>query len=370
MCSSDLDAPVAAPLAVLELDDDGVADVVSGSETVRFIYGDVYDDDPTTKDVDESEPWTVRSPDVTNFGTHLVLEPSVGDRTGDGIADLVGVVSATGTGASLQGFLGSAATKSADETLYSGGSVSVTTTGTALDLAVCGTRAYVLYEETDDTGALGTWLVEASLGSGMGPTLAGDPVAVSATQVVCGDFSEGDVAVVDASGEVSYIDSTGSVLDGENVGATAEAAAVDEEGDGIQEIVACAEADCFVGGADLDGDGFEDLVVQDSTGVTVTSAGVSYTLATTGAARLSDADGDGAADLVLGDNGAASIVRLVPGGLTPSITSWVWRPVQDAVFFSDLSGDGLPDLFFFGEDRNLDDADTSWVGVTLYARAE
>ena len=74
--------------------------------------------------------------------------------------------------------------------------------------------------------------------------------------------------------------------------------------------------------------------------------------------------------LVLGDNGAASIVRLVPGGLTPSITSWVWRPVQDAVFFSDLSGDGLPDLFFFGEDRNLDDADTSWVGVTLYARAE
>lgn len=365
-----VDAPVAPPLAVLDLDGDGTNDVVSGEDTLRVYYGDVSEDDPTTKKVDESNPWTVRSPDVSNFATHLVLEPAVGDVTGDGIVDLVGVVSASGVGASLQGFLGSVATKSANETIYSGGTVSLTTTGSALDLAVCGTTAWVLYEETDDTGALGTWLVQATLGSGMGPTLSGSPVAVSASQVVCGDFSSGEVAVVDAAGDVSYVDNTGTVLDGENVGTTVAAAAVDTNGDGLSEVVACGEADCFVGSADMDADGYEDLVVQDSTGVTVTTASASYTLATTATARISDADGDGAGDLVLGDNGAASVVRLVAGGLTPSETSWVWRPVQGAVFFGDLDGDGLPDAFFLGEDRDTTDDDTAWVGVTLYAHAE
>ncbi len=364
------DLPSGPTLELDDVDSDGIVDAVLGGTTLRVLHGDREVDDPADpKDI--PAPWIVRTPTPLVFGVHLVLEPAVQDVNGDPIVDVVGLVLPSGgtSGVAIQGFVGVPRTETTAETLRSGGAVTLTGSGSALALAVCGTRAYALYEEADGSGVLGTWLARANLGAGLGPTLDGDPVAVDGSLLACGAFADGEVAVADPTGAVDYVGADGTVMPGESLGPIGGISAGDPDGDGVDTLSTCAVEGCVTGAADLDGDGLLDTAVQNAESIAVVFGdGTSDLLVAPGTLRLDDADGDSVADLVVGSAGAAWVVRAVPGGLTPPVASWTVRPVADAVRYGDLDGDGLPDAFFFGVDPDETDADATWAGTLLYAR--
>jgi hypothetical protein len=350
------DVPGQPLVDLFDADGDGVLDVALGGPTLRVLPGIRPDDGG----------WDIAAADAALFGLDLAVEPVVADVNGDAIVDIVGLVPATGgAGVALQGLLGVPASGDTAESLVSGGTVPLAADGAALDVAVCGTRAYALYSGTDAEGTSGTWLARADLDAALGATLDGDPVAVTGAWLACGTFAAGEVVVADVSGAVTYVDAAGAVTAGESLGVIGGLAAADVDGDGLDDLLTCADDGCFVGAADLDGDGTVDVAQQDAAGILVTLDGDAYPLVAPGTLRLDDADGDGLADLVLADSGAVWVVRAVPGGLTPAVASWTWRPVAGAVHQGDLDGDGLPDAFFLG-----DPADPTWAGAIVYARAE
>lgn len=364
------DAPVDIAVAAADVNADGVPDVVTGMDHgLRALHGDRIADDPATEVIEEV-PWRVAAPDVSTFGIGFVAPPIVRDVTGDGIADVVGLVAASTAGVAVAGVLGVAATDEAPETLRSGGSLTLSGAGAAVDLAVCESVAYVLFDEADDTGTVTTYLARVTLGTGMGPALSGEPVVVTGESLACGAFALGEVAVADPAGAVTFYDAVGAAFAGEAIGPVGDLAAADSDGDGLDELVACAEAGCFVAAADLDGDGVQERVTQDSTGITVTLGGTATEVDAAGTASVGDTDGDGVPELIVGSEGLARVFHGLAGGLSPAVTSWTWRPVTDAVWYGDLDGDGLPDAFMIGEDHFPDSEEgDSWVGTLVYARA-
>ncbi len=356
--------PRSAAVAVDDVDGDGVRDIVLGGETLRALRGEQLADDPVD-DPDMGTTWAVETPEAVVFGLHLVAPPVVADVNADGVVDVVALVRNTlDGGVGLQGFAGALPSESAAETLRSGGLVTLTATGSAVALAVCDLRAYALYSE----GGV-TWLAQANLGSGLGPSVVSASVAVTGTHLACGTFAAGDVVVADDAGATSFIDSAGLVTPGAAVGTLGTMLAADTDGDGLDELLTCAEPGCTLAAGDLDADGLTDLVVQDSSGVRITTATTVAAFTTGGAMRIADADGDGVDDLVFGEAGATQVIRAVGGEFAPPLASWVWRPVSDPVAYGDLSGDGVPDAFLLGAD--LDPASTSfddWVGTLVYVQ--
>jgi hypothetical protein len=352
--------PGSGAVALDDIDADGVTDVIVGGSTLQAIPGLV-----------EEDGWRTRPPTPTVFGLDLLLEPALQDIDGDAIVDLVALVpTGGGAGVAVQGFHGIAATDTTNETFRSGGVLSLSSSGAPVALAVCGARAFALYDEVDDTGTPGTWLARIDLGANVVAQRDGDPISVVGDTLTCGAFAAGEVAVADAAGGLSYVDAAGAVTAGESLGAVGAIAAADPDGTGVDGVVACAEVGCTIAAADLDGDGLDEVVTQDSTGTTVLQGGELTTLVETGVVRLSDADGDGRVDIVFGDAGVADVVRGVPGGFTPAVASWIWRPVGDAVQYGDLDGDGLPDAFLFGVDLDPDTDDyDDWAGALVYATA-
>lgn len=364
--------PTERAIALIDGDADGVLDVALAGDTVRLLIGEHPADTTGDTGAADEDPWSPRVGDADVYGIDLLVEPELADISGDLVTDVVTLVLPSGgtAGVALQGLRGVAATDVEDEVLQSGGSVTLTGSGSALDLALCGDRAFALYEEADEAGIVGTWLARAHMAAGLGPTLDGAAIAVTGSRVVCGNFALGEVAVIDDAGSATFVDVTGVVGGVEAVGAYGDVAAVDADGDGVDALVTCAEAGCWIGAADIDGDGQLDLVEQDSTGTTVTLATGAVSTSWAGATRLDDADGDGVADVIVGDRGAVAVYRAMDGALSPGVASWTWRPVGDVARFGDLSGDGLPDLFLYGADPDPDSAaGDDWIGTLLYLRA-
>ncbi|MDP1744838.1 MAG: hypothetical protein Q8L90_04635, partial [Bacteroidota bacterium] len=174
------DVPSGPGLEADDVDDDGVVDIILGGTALRVLHG--------VREVGVENAWGIRDATPTVFGIKLVAEPAIQEINGDTIVDVVGLVYPTGatSGVALQGFFGVPSTDTTAETLRSGGAVTLTGTGTALDLAVCGTRAFALYEDTDSSGNTGTWLVRADLNDSVGPTLDGARIGVQGSVLACG----------------------------------------------------------------------------------------------------------------------------------------------------------------------------------------
>lgn len=368
--------PTDPAIALVDGDADGVLDVALGGEVVRLLSGELpAADTDTGADTDgapAADPWSPRIGDADVYDLKLLVEPQIADLTGDQVVDVVALVLPDGgtSGVAIQGFRGVAATDTDEEVFQSAGAITLSGAGTALDVAVCGTRAYALYEQADDAGIVGTWLVRANLAAGLGPTLDGAAIAVTGTRVVCGNFTDGEVAIVDDAGAATFLDVTGTVTTVSELGAAGALVAVDLDGDGVDGIEVCAEAGCWLDYADVDGDGSLDRVEQDSTGTTITLATGEVTAVWSGVTRVDDADGDGIADLSVGARGAVSVYRVMGGAISPGVADWTWRPVDDPARHGDLSGDGLPDLFLFGIDAAPDSAaGDDWIGTLLYLRA-
>ncbi|MFZ5477083.1 MAG: FG-GAP repeat domain-containing protein [Myxococcota bacterium] len=348
-----------------DVDGDGVPDVVVGGEHVLVAPGTRATDDTATEE-DETDPWSPASTVGLRIASDNAVDPAIGDVTGDGVVDAVLITDTDGS-LVLRGYMGVAPTDTSAETIVSGGSYDLGS-GEGLDLVVCGTRAWALVEDAT-SGA--TRLSAVDLGDAMGPTEALAELFVDGAWLACGAFADGDVAVVSAGGVVTYVDGTsGEAVQGAPIEGVASVAAADEDGDGVDELVACTEAGCAVAAGDLDDDGMDEVATwSPTTGASVRVGGVETALPGAGAPVIADADGDGVADLVWMSSGVAQVHRVFDGAVSPAETRFAWQPAKDDGAFGDLSGDGVPDLFLFGEDPDADDGSDVWTGALLYVEA-
>lgn len=353
----------AGPIGAGDLTGDGVPEVAVADAWVTLLEGKRVADDPATE-ADEEVLWMPTTPDSATYGLDVVLDPWVGDATGDGVVDVVAAV-AGAEGLAIQGWTGIPASDTAEEHLTNAGAALLSATGTALDFAVCDGRAFVLVQEADG----GVRLYRADLGANAGPTLVGDALDVDGDLLACGAFADGEVAVVSGTGAVAYVAADGTSVQGAAVDpGAADAVAADPDGDGVAGLLVCAEEGCSVLAGDLDGDGIDDTVVATAAGIEATLGGAVSVVDAAGPARLSDADGDGVLDLVVGDLGAVLVHPGVPGAVGPATARYFWRQVAGPALFGDLSGDGLPDTFVLGEDR-AEVEEPIWTGAVVYARA-
>ncbi len=353
------DVPTGAPIAAAELTGDDLADAVVAGSQLTVLPGQRVVDDPETTS-DEGVAWKVQSPvaKVTDFA--LALPPVLMDTDGDGIVDLVSAA-ATASGLQIQAYGGTPSDGDSAEGFRSRGAVILSTTGTALDLTVCGDAVYILVGEST-----GTWLHHYAFNSSGAPVSAGAPVAVGGALLACGPFTLGDVAVVDVGGEIDYV--TGTAV--YTAASTGEAAydATSRVMDGVRDVVTCPVPGCSVVAADFDGDGAEETAQADGTSLTLDAASGQSLVYAPGVVSAVDADGDGLPDVVVSDVSEVRVYRVLDGLLTSPIASYVWRPSLGPAAWGDLDGDAVPDLFLAGYDYDADDA-TDWTGTLIYAHA-
>jgi hypothetical protein len=233
-----------------------------------------------------------------------------------------------------------------------------------VDLAVCGATAWALVAGGDGT----TTLHRYDISSDGVLTEDGTGTAMPGTALACGDFGSGVLAVVAASGAVTYVTDAGDRIDGTPVEGGVDAVAADLDGDGVDDLIGCAEDGCSLAAGDVDGDGKDDLVENAADGsITVYLADQSFTMDTTGVARLFDADGDGQPEVIVGDSSSVEVWSGVPGGLAPPSVRFIWRTVTGEAMYGDLDGDGLPDAFLLGRDPSPEDDVDVWTGTLIYA---
>ena len=349
------------PIAIGSFDGDDVPDFVIGGAWIGYVPGARTEDDAATTE-DETVDWRPRTSTATLFNLASELEPHVGDVTGDGITDVVSVVAGDAGGLQVTAFLGVPETETDVETLFNTGSALLPEATTPVDVAVCGSRAFVLATAVDTTTAL----YRVDIGASGAPSLVGtEGILVSGVAVRCGAFADGEAMVIAVDGTVTTVDTDGGTVLGNGVGTWVGVAAGDVDGDGFDELVTCAVAGCELAVGDFDGDEVDDVATAGAASLEVAMGGAVLTLTTPGSPRATDADGDGRVDLVLGADGAVHIHHGMPGGLAPAAVDFVWRPVMGPALFGDLNGDGVPDAFM--PVRETDG--TSATGSLLYARA-
>lgn len=353
------DVPADAPLAIADVTGDALGDAIVAGSQLTTLQGQRVEDDPDTS-ADESVAWKVQTPSakVTDFS--LALPPVVRDYDGDGIVDLA-TAAATASGVELQVYGGTPADADSDEGFRSRGAVVLSTTGTALELAVCDDQLYVLVSEST-----GTWLHHYRFNSGGAPVSAAAPVAVGGDQLACGPFALGDVAVVSVGGEIGYVDGTSVTSDPGSGEAAYDAASV--ESGGTRSVVTCPLPGCSVAVADFDGDGAEEVARADGADLSLESAAGTSVVYAPGVVSAADADGDGIMDVVVADVSEVRVYRAAGGRLSVPSATYVWRPSLGPAAWGDLDGDALPDLFLRGWDYDAGDA-TDWTGTLIYAHA-
>jgi hypothetical protein len=188
--------------------------------------------------------------------------------------------------------------------------------------------------------------------SGSGDTLSlnsADSAATNGTLLDCGLVSSGEEGVIVAStaGSWSMYSSNLGLRDSGELGATADVALVDSNGDGLGEAVGCSGDGCSVIGQDFDGDGVEELV-RSSGSIELTWGGATTTMVGAGQLSVADADGDGVEDLIALDaaQGRIQIYRALQNGLAPAAVLHTWRGIAGEPAFGDVTGDGLWELVF------------------------
>ncbi|MBM4369810.1 MAG: VCBS repeat-containing protein, partial [Deltaproteobacteria bacterium] len=287
--------PDHARIDAVDLDDDGLVDIVYPGAPSFALLSTSKQDDPDTAD-DEALGWTTRTPTAGVFALDVAAPPWAGDFNADGLVDMVAFVNTDGL--ELVAFYGDGEASGGTETFREGSSEALGSGATPLALAVCGSDSWALASE----GGV-TTLWHHSLDAFGTLALAGS-LEVNATTVACGDFEAGIAAAVSGTGDVTYVAADGSTTVaslGEDV---VEVAAGDLDGDGFDELHACTGA-CSIAAGDCSGDGLDDLLVNDGTRTTLSIAGVAHDLDFNGWVSLGDADGDGVLDANVQADGVA-----------------------------------------------------------------
>ncbi len=351
--------PDHARIDAVDLDADGLVDVVYPGAPTFALFSTSKEDDPETAD-DEAMAWTTRTPTAGVFGLDLATVPWSGDFNADGLVDLVAFVNAEGL--ELVAFYGDGEASGGSETFREGSNEQLGGGATPLALAVCGSDSWAL---TSEGGVTTLW--HHTLDAFGTLALAGS-LEVNATAVACGNFEAGVAAAVSGTGEVTYVAADGSTQSDSLGQDVVELAAGDLDGDGLDELHACTGA-CSIAVGDCSGDGLDDLLLNDGTSTTLSIAGVAHDLGFNGWVSLGDADGDGVLDANVQADGVAVAFRGLGGRPGVPMASYMLREVEAApAWRGDLDGNGVPDLFYLGGDTDLSD-EVDWTGTVLYAEA-
>ena len=126
--------------------------------------------------------------------------------------------------------------------------------------------------------------------------------------------------------------------------------------DGSGPVPVTCEGECSLVVGDLDRDGFDELVVRDSEGITLTGWGESVSLgAGPGLLSLADIDGDDRLDVIASDPDSGSIRawRSVGAGVAPALSWHTRQPIGSAAMIGDVNGDGTDELIFQSQNGTL-----------------
>lgn len=335
------------PVAVGDLDGDGVAELVSAPGPVA-----VY---PGTSGAD----WGLAAPDYTLTDFDLHLDPLLGDLDGDTIVDMV-AISRGGTSVEV-GFYVGTPPAGADAERFRRDALIAVEGDEPVAAVRCGAEVWMLY---DEDGVRKLWGGGYSDAEGFeGPAVG---VAVDGELLACGDYAEGvKLLVVSGDGEVTRVRGLGDLSSGGAGERYVAVTAADPDGDGVDELVGCATEGCSVAALDLDGDGADEVVTAADGEVSADGSDPADVRTGGGALSVGDADGDGAPDLLSNWDGVVSVWRAGGVGLAPGWARVVRAPVSGPASFGDLDGDGVADLFLRAVDDDPADEE-SWDGTLLY----
>jgi hypothetical protein len=349
--------PDAARIAASDVSGDGFPDVVLSGAAAVALVGTSVADDPDTID-DETVSWKVATPWTGLFDLDLGADPWVGDFNADGVVDVVSFVGSSSP--ALQAFYGTAANETTAENLRAARSYALELTDVPLDLAVCGADLWALYESTEGTVA------QHFVIDGFGGLTEQSATVVTGSMIVCGNFGDNVAVITDGAGNYTRISSSG-VARGETGEATGDLAAIDLDGDGEDDLATCPGT-CTVAVGDFDGDGLGDMVWSDGADTTATVRGVEATLGFGGSVSAGDADGDGVADILVQHGGVLAAWRGLGGVPGVPVLNGIVSNTRGRGFVGDLDGNGIPDAFWQGDERDTTDS-VDWTGTLLYAAA-
>lgn len=350
--------PAAETFAIDDIDGDGLGDILFPGIPARSVLANSAADNPETS-ADETEAWKIRASYSGIFDLGLLGQPAVTDFDQNGVIDLVALTS--NSGLSLQVFLGEAEFEGTAENIRSIALANISATGVGLDLAVCENEAWALIS---DSGEL---LLHYEIGADGSLTALGSVAVPDSTMVTCGNLGEFAAATVGSSGNITYVRDDGSTVSETGSGQVGDFAAGDLDGDGIAELHTVPVGSSLVIG-DIDGNGTDDLVSSDglTTSVAINGSAESFTFG--GSVTLGDADGDSVLDVLVHQDGVVAVARGLGGRLGIPSALWLPKDTRGGALVGDLDGNGLPDVFVLGDERDATDTN-DWAGTVLYVEA-
>lgn len=327
------------PIASGDIDGDGIADVAVLEDGIVLHIGDL----------DEAGAWSIGRPSLLELATGLDGPYLLQDLNGDGRQDLIGVVTQD-DGQGLRIWL--AGYSSANGPSYTTtATLALNATGGVHDLANCGTDYYVL----SDNAAAGlaqpdkAFRIRLATDGSYAPVVQNSG-SVTGTLLDCGypqTATEKRFLVASTSGTATTYAYEFSVIAEEQLGPVVAVAFADTDGDDLDELYTCAEADCELIGEDLDDDGIDELI-QGGPQVVVEGWNSSYDLGLAGSISVGDLDGDGLLDVlaVNRSTGRISAVPTLTGAMGPASGWYTTEAIDGAVLVTDYDRDGRQELVF------------------------
>ena len=324
----------------------------SGPVVARDFNGDglaelaVLDNGITVRngELTEAGIWSVESSGMRSYAIDLVGPVSVGDFAGDGKIDVIGVANPEGI-PKIKGWW--FVNGDGGPSLQTAGKVD-TQPGFLLDFAHCDNNAYALVQGAEATTLHRARIDESTANFGLTDMWGAKPVQGSFIDCGWATPSARGVAVSDGDGNWVLYKNDGSEVDSGNLGPTAGIGMVDTDGDGVDEVVNCAESGCRILGADFNGDGREEV----ATSGFQTRVDGGRALPNGGWLNATDVDNDGLLDLTTydDDGGVFSIFRGMTNGVAPAVSIKVTRTTIGPGFLADVDRDG--DLEFVSVDAD------------------
>ena len=327
------DDPALGPIAAGLLDGDRIPDLAMASDALHLFPG---------KEVEAG--WASRDGRWTSYDLQFLAPPALADLDGKAGLDTLAAWVHSYNVPVLRTWWIEPDPKGETPTLERRGEILLEDGATPLGVALVDGDLFGLVD-FEGVQLIGMALTDSDTYDEVGR------VSVDGATLLGGSFVDGAaVAVISAEGAVSYRDASLAETGTDSIGAYGCVAAIDSDGDGLDELVSGSDAGCTLLAADLDGDGLEELVSSDGTTTTVAWGGEDFELEGGGALAAHDLDGDGQPEVLAASGARVWIHRALGSGFTPGTGRHGATVLGDFLAVGDLTGDGLDDLISTDED--------------------